>query len=356
MDAKAESPIQEYTPTSVLMTGCAGFIGSNVLVHLVRKYPNVKWVCFDKLNYCGTSANFKEIVGEKNFKFVKGDIASADLVNHILASEEIDTIVHFAAETHVDNSFGNSFAFTVTNVIGTHVLLEAARLRKGGIRRFIHVSTDEVYGEAKKDQERMTERDDLNPTNPYSATKAAAEYLVRAYRACYGLPTIITRGNNVYGPKQYPEKLIPKFINMLARGMKVTIHGSGENQRSFLHVDDVSKAFDIIIHRGKLGAIYNIGSNYEYTNMEVAKKLIGLFGHSDPSQHITHVQDRAFNDFRYHIDMTELEQLGWKQEIDFDTGLKMTKEWFLTNQDHWGDISKALSAHPTFPQQTITQV
>lgn len=297
MEAKTSTDV--YEPKSVLMTGCAGFIGSNVLVHLVRKYPKVRWVCFDKLNYCGTAANFKEITEEPNFAFVKGDICSMDLVSHVISSEKIDTIVHFAAETHVDNSFGNSFAFTINNVIGTHVLLEAARLAKSPIRRFVHVSTDEVYGEARRDQERMTEKDDLNPTNPYAATKAAAEYLVRSYHSCYKLPTIITRGNNVYGPKQYPEKLIPKFINLLARGMPCTLHGSGENQRSFLHVDDVSKAFDCIIHKGKVGATYNIGSHFEYTNLEVAKMLIKMFGNEDPSKHIVHVQDRAFNDFRY---------------------------------------------------------
>lgn len=338
---------EAYTPTCVLATGCAGFIGSNVIVYLTEKYPKVKWVCLDKVNYCGSIQNVKEVMNAPNFTFVKGDITSVDLVNHILHTEKVDTIMHFAAETHVDNSFGNSFAFTRTNIIGTHCLLECARLAKHKIRRFLHVSTDEVYGEARKDQMRMDESTELNPTNPYSATKAAAEFLVRSYAHSYNIPIVITRGNNVYGPKQYPEKLIPKFISLLSRNQPCPLHGDGKNQRSFLYVDDVARAFDVILHKGKNGAIYNIGSHYEFTNVDVCKMLLKIFNFKDEAKYITFVKDRAFNDFRYHIDTVELESLGWKQEIDFPTGLTLTKEWYIANPDNWGDITEALAAHPT---------
>jgi dTDP-glucose 4,6-dehydratase len=338
-----------YVPKSVLLTGGAGFIGSNTLVHLVNRYPAIRFVCLDKVNYCASVRNFEEIKDKPNFRFVKGDITSHDLVNYIIKNEMIDTILHFAAQTHVDNSFGNSFEFTRANVFGTHVLLESAKLFKEQVRRFVHVSTDEVYGESTATSDRFTTDATLNPSNPYAATKVAAEFLVKSYRTSFGLPTIITRGNNVYGPKQYPEKLIPKFINLLANGQPCPLHGNGSNRRSFLHVDDVAHAFEIITFKGVLGEIYNIGSRFEISNKDCTKRLLQLFKlDHEESKYITYVKDRAFNDFRYHIDPSGLEKLGWAQRIDFEEGLKITKDWYMSHRDHWPDVKSALVAHPQF--------
>lgn len=347
----------DYQPKSVLLTGGAGFIGSNTLVWLVKKYPEIKFVCLDKLAYCASTKNFDEISDQKqypNFKFVKGDITSADLVNYLMKNEVIDTVMHFAAQTHVDHSFGNSFEFTRSNIFGTHVLLESAKLFIHQVKRFIHVSTDEVYGESSVKDEKFDSNSPLNPTNPYAATKVAAEYLVKAYRHSFGLPTIITRGNNVYGPKQYPEKLIPKFINLLHQGKPCPLHGTGVNRRSFLYVEDVARAFEIILFKGVVGEIYNIGSHFEITNKDVCLRLLKLFNidveskadDATAQKYITYVKDRAFNDFRYYIDPSGLEKLGWCQEIDFDQGLKLTKDWYLSHVGYWPDISNALTAHP----------
>jgi len=318
---------------------------------LVKKYPQFKIVNFDRLDYCSCLANLDEIKDYPNYKFVKGDITSADLVNHIIKSEAIDTIVHFAAQTHVDNSFGNSFEFTRANVFGTHVLLESAKLFKDQVRRFVHVSTDEVYGESTATGDRFDAASPLNPTNPYAATKVAAEFLVRSYRHSFGLPTIITRGNNVYGPKQYPEKLIPKFISLLNGKQPCPLHGTGTNRRSFLYVDDVARAFEAIIFKGILGEIYNIGSRFEISNKETCLRLLQLFGlEKEEAKYVTYVKDRAFNDFRYHIDPSSLEALGWSQQVNFELGLELTKDWYLSHPGHWPDIAAALSAHPTFAE------
>eukprot|EP01006_Ploeotia_vitrea_P044254 TRINITY_DN66820_c8_g2_i1.p1 TRINITY_DN66820_c8_g2~~TRINITY_DN66820_c8_g2_i1.p1 ORF type:complete len:394 (-),score=243.94 TRINITY_DN66820_c8_g2_i1:209-1390(-) len=342
---------EEYVPGSILLTGGAGFIGSNVLVHLVKTYPNTPVVCLDCLDYCSSINNMNEIKDCDNFTFVKGDIRSSDLVNHIIAAYKIDTILHFAAQTHVDNSFGNSFQFTNTNVFGTHVLLEAAKLFKKQVRRFIHVSTDEVYGESSLDPDDsgFHERSALNPSNPYAATKAAAEFMVKAYKASFGLPTIITRGNNVYGPHQFPEKLIPKFINLLERGKSCPVHGSGENYRSFLYVHDVARAFEFVVKKGQVGEIYNIGTKFEISNIEVARKLLKQFGYeNEEDKYLDFVPDRNFNDVRYNISHEKLEKLGWKPLVDFDEGLKLTIEWYRTHKNHFGDITGALVAHPRF--------
>ena len=236
-----------------------GFIASHVAILLCKKYPHYKVVVFDKLDYCACLENLCEIRDLPNFKFVKGDIASTDLVNFVFKEEEIDTVMHFAAQTHVDNSFGNSFSFTQANIFGTHVLLESAKGCET-IKRFVHVSTDEVYGEGEDfDAKPMDEEHILEPTNPYAATKAGAEFLVKSYHRSFKLPCLITRGNNVYGPHQFPEKLIPKFINQHLRDRPVTLHRDGTNTRNFLFVEDVAHAFDIILHKGDVAKIYNIG-------------------------------------------------------------------------------------------------
>ena len=286
-----------------------------------------------------------------NVKFIKGDIRSVDLLNHVLSSEKINVVMHFAAQSHVDNSFGNSFEFTKNNIQGTHTLLEACKLSKT-IDCFLHVSTDEVYGESsyELDASNTEHASLLTPTNPYSATKAGAEMLVMAYGRSYSLPYIITRGNNVYGPNQFPEKAIPKFSILANRGDMIPLHGDGLSTRSYMHVHDAAAAFDVILHKGKLGNIYNIGAHEERTILSVARDICGLVGR-DPNKHIKHVQDRAFNDRRYFIDNSKLLALGWQQNISWDAGLSETVRWYSTQDltTYWGDISSALTAHPSSP-------
>jgi UDP-glucose 4,6-dehydratase len=314
---------------------------------MVKKYPQYNIVNFDKLDYCACRENVDSIIGDyKNYKFIKGDICAADLVNYVLEAEKIDTIMHFAAQTHVDNSFGNSFQFTHNNIVGTHVLLESAK-QSEHIRRFIHVSTDEVYGEGEEDEEEMFENHILEPTNPYAATKAGAEFMVKAYHRSFKLPIIISRGNNVYGPHQFPEKMIPKFCNQLLRGRPVTLHGDGSNTRNFLHVEDVAAAFDAMLHKGKVGEIYNVGGCNELSNLDVAKTIIKLLGlEAKQDALLSFVEDRHFNDLRYTIDCTKLKGLGWVEEKNWEEGLKGTIEWYKEYSSRYGNIDSALVAHP----------
>jgi UDP-glucose 4,6-dehydratase len=334
-----------YTPKNILITGAAGFIASHVANRLVRSHPEYKIVVLDKLDYCSNLKNLLPSKSSPNFKFVKGDIGSADLVNYLLITESIDTIMHFAAQTHVDNSFGNSFEFTKNNIYGTHVLLEACKVT-GQIRRFIHVSTDEVYGETDEDAiVGNHEASQLLPTNPYSATKAGAEMLVMAYGRSYGLPVITTRGNNVYGPNQFPEKLIPKFILLAMQGKNLPIHGDGSNVRSYLYCEDVAEAFEVVLHKGEVGHVYNIGTKKERGVIDVAKDICRLFS-MDPEKSIKFVENRPFNDQRYFLDDQKLKNLGWSERTTWDEGLKKTIEWYTKNPDWWGDVSGALLPHP----------
>lgn len=338
---------QDYVPKNIFLTGGAGFIGSHVAILLCKKYPQYNVVVYDKLDYCSCLENLSEIKDLPNFKFVKGDICSSDLVTYVFKENEIDTVLHFAAQTHVDNSFGNSFAFTQANIYGTHVLLECAK-NCPTMKRFIHVSTDEVYGEGEDfDAKPMDEEHVLEPTNPYAATKAGAEFLVKSYHRSFKLPVIITRGNNVYGPHQFPEKLIPKFTNQLLRRIPVTIHGDGSNTRNFLFVEDVARAFDCILHKGQEGLIYNIGGKNELPNIEVAKTLIKILGkEKEMDDYITYVPDRKFNDLRYTINSSKLHELGWKEEMTWEEGLRKTVEWYKTYTNRYGNIENALVAHP----------
>ncbi|KAL3821280.1 hypothetical protein ACJIZ3_007185 [Penstemon smallii] len=334
-----------FKPKNILITGAAGFIASHVANRLIRNYPEYKIVVLDKLDYCSNLKNLLPSKSSPNFKFVKGDIASADLVNYLLITENIDTIMHFAAQTHVDNSFGNSFEFTKNNIYGTHVLLEACKVT-GQIRRFIHVSTDEVYGETDEDAVVGNhEASQLLPTNPYSATKAGAEMLVMAYGRSYGLPVITTRGNNVYGPNQFPEKLIPKFILLAMRGKTLPIHGDGANVRSYLYCEDVAEAFEVILHKGVVGHVYNIGTKKERRVVDVAQDICKLFN-MDPDKSIQFVENRPFNDQRYFLDDQRLKNLGWSERTTWEDGLKKTLEWYTSNPDWWGDVSGALLPHP----------
>ena len=334
-----------YNPSKILITGGCGFIASNVLCKFVMKYPEVKFVNVDKLDYCASLKNLKELEVNSyeklcyvdNYKFYLADITDFHAIDKIFEKELPDTVIHFAAHTHVDNSFGNSFHFTQNNIYGTHVLLEVSK--KYNIKRFIHVSTDEVYGEF--DEVSASENSILNPTNPYSASKAGAEFIARSYYKSFNLPLIITRGNNVYGPKQYPEKLIPKFITLLNKGLPCPIHGKGLEKRSFIYVDDVVNAFDVILHYGK---IYNIGTNEEISNIDVAKKLLELYGFGEDK--LYYVENRCFNDLRYTLNTSKLNNLGWKVNVDFDEGLKRTIEWVKLNENHWENIDEAIVPHP----------
>eukprot|EP00180_Rhodochaete_pulchella_P001084 Plantae.Rhodophyta-Rhodochaete_pulchella.ctg1900.p1 GENE.Plantae.Rhodophyta-Rhodochaete_pulchella.ctg1900~~Plantae.Rhodophyta-Rhodochaete_pulchella.ctg1900.p1 ORF type:complete len:348 (+),score=49.17 Plantae.Rhodophyta-Rhodochaete_pulchella.ctg1900:156-1199(+) len=314
-----------YTPCNILLTGGAGFIGSHVVIHLVRKYPEYRVVVLDKLDYCAAVDNLGPVAESPNFKFVRGDIRSKALLDYLLREEQIDTIMNFAASTHVDNSFQSSITFTANNVVGTHILLESAR-EYGHIHRFIHVSTDEVYG----GETSMTKEESmLSPTNPYACTKAAAEFICRAYSTSFGMPIIMTRGNNVYGPMQFPDKLIAKSCCLLAAGRKVYVHGDGSHARNYVYATDCARAFDIILHRAVVNGVYNIGSTLEKTNIETIHNLIRVFGLSgDPQQYIEYVKDRAFNDARYHIDSGKLRELGWSQDVSWEDGLRMTAEWY----------------------------
>ncbi|GMP53527.1 hypothetical protein CsSME_00018969 [Camellia sinensis var. sinensis] len=339
------SDMAPYTPKNILITGAAGFIASHVANGLIRKYPEYNIVVLDKLDYCSNLKNLNPSRSSPNFKFVKGDIGSADLVNFLLITESIDTIMHFAAQTHVDNSFGNSFEFTKNNIYGTHVLLEACKVT-GQIRRFIHVSTDEVYGETDEDAVVGNhEASQLLPTNPYSATKAGAEMLVMAYGRSYGLPVITTRGNNVYGPNQFPEKLIPKFILLAMQGKPLPIHGDGANVRSYLYCEDVAEAFEVILHKGEVGHVYNIGTKKERRVTDVATDICKLFS-MDPKTSIKFVENRPFNDQRYFLDDQKLKVLGWSERTTWEEGLKKTMEWYINNPNWWGDVSGALLPHP----------
>ncbi|XP_049849136.1 uncharacterized protein LOC126317506 [Schistocerca gregaria] len=276
----------------------------------------------------------------------QGNILSTELVSSILDRYNIDTIMHFAAQSHVDSSFGNSLEFTKNNVLGTHVLLECCRLRR--ISRFIHASTDEVYGESASNN-LTCECSLLAPTNPYAASKAAAEQLVHAYFKSFKLPLLMTRSNNIYGPHQYPEKLIPKFICRLERNLQCCIHGNGSARRCFLYISDAVNAFDLVLHKGVAGHVYNIESKDELTVSDVATRLLSLYGlQARADRYILHTPDRLYNDMRYHIDGKKLQKLGFVQKISIDEGLRLTIQWYKNTNLNlvWQNVDSALHPHP----------
>lgn len=310
-----------------LLTGCFGFIGSQVANCIFQEFPLAqKLVILDRLDYNSRPANVKqEVQDDPRFTFVQGDICSVDLVSFILNEYRIDTVIHLAAQTHVDESFKDSLRFTRDNVLGTHSLVEACRAY-GKIKRFIHMSTDEVYGEADEDSHH--EGCMLNPTNPYAATKASAELILKSYGHSYKFPFVIIRGNNVYGHGQYPDKLIPKFSLYLQYGRKLPIHGQGTAKRMFVHVDDMARGIILVVKKGVLGETYNIGSRNEHTVLEIAEKISAYFGRS-LDETLEYVKDRHYNDKRYYIDYTKIKELGWEEEIPFEEGLKETIEWYV---------------------------
>lgn len=339
---------------NLLVTGGCGFIASNFINHFMKTHPDVNIYNLDKLDYCANPKSIEDPHSPR-YHFILGDVTNRDLVMHVFDTCDIDTIVHFAAQSHVDNSFGNSLSFTVNNVLGTHNLLECARVYDK-IEKFIHVSTDEVYGEVTKSQR---EEGMLNPTNPYAATKAAVEHIVKSYHISFGLPVLISRGNNVYGPYQYPEKVIPRFIMLAKMGEKLTIQGTGSNTRTFIHSSDVAAAFETLVDKGIIGEVYNIGSRDELSVMEIARRTIAeLYGPAEAegeniNKYVTFIKDRDFNDERYDIDSCKLEKLGWKRQVGFDEGFKQTVEWYRKALDDgfWSDIRTAIpdSKSPTYP-------
>ena len=320
---KPQYDFPNSSETNILITGGCGFIGSNFINHIFNKYNRINIVNIDAMYYCANENNIKsQVKNSDRYTFIKMNIN--DMTEHFLDIYNINYICHFAAQSHVQNSFEDAIQYTIDNVLGTHTLLENCR-KYGKIKKYIHVSTDEVYGESKIiDDTKKTELTILKPTNPYAGTKAAAELITQTYLHSFNLPIIITRGNNVYGQNQYPEKLIPKFIHLLKNDKKVTIQGTGDALRSFLHVTDTVSAFDIILQKGKIGEIYNIGCDeeMEYSVMDISKILIAKIKNTtDYEKWIEYIEDRPFNDVRYYISNSKLKDLGWSIQTQFIDGI-----------------------------------
>ncbi|HTX87198.1 MAG TPA: dTDP-glucose 4,6-dehydratase [Candidatus Nanoarchaeia archaeon] len=330
----------------ILTTGGAGFIGSDFVRYWLKKYPEDKIINLDLLTYAGNLENLREVENNPNYKFVKGDIGDAKSVNRLVKG--MDLIVNFAAETHVDRSIAGSSDFIRTNVEGTRVLLEAAK--NNGLIRFHHISTDEVFGQLGPDDAPFTEKTSYDPRSPYAASKAAADHLVRAYFHTYGLPITISNCSNNYGPYQHPEKLIPLSITNILRGKKITLYGSGENIRDWINVRDHNRGVEAIIKKGRIGETYCLGGSPapgatatkgggEMTNLDLAKKILALIGKSETE--IEFIADRPGHDRRYAIDAAKARQeLGWRKEIDFETGLRETIDWYKKNQKWWAKLIK----------------
>lgn len=321
----------------IIVTGGAGFIGGNFVHLMVNKYPDYEIICLDKLTYAGNLETLESVMDKKNFKFVKGDIADRDFIYKLFEEEKPDIVVNFAAESHVDRSITDPGIFLQTNVCGTGVLLDACRIY--GIQRFHQVSTDEVYGDLPLDRPDLffTETTPLHTSSPYSASKASADLLVLAYYRTFKLPVTISRCSNNYGPYHFPEKLIPLIIANALNDKELPVYGKGENVRDWLYVEDHCKAIDLIIHKGKVGEVYNIGGHNEKTNLEVVKTVIHELGKSEDL--IKFVTDRPGHDMRYAIDPTKIHnELGWLPETKFEDGIKKTVKWYLDNKKWWENI------------------
>lgn len=321
----------------IIVTGGAGFIGGNFVHLMVKKYPDYQIICLDKLTYAGNLETLEPIMDEKNFKFVKGDIADRKFIYNLFEQEKPDVIVNFAAESHVDRSITDPGIFLQTNIVGTGVLLDACK--EYGIKRFHQVSTDEVYGDLPLDRPDLffTEETPLHTSSPYSASKASADLLVLAYNRTFKLPVTISRCSNNYGPYHFPEKLIPLIIANALNDKELPVYGKGENVRDWLYVEDHCKAIDLIIHKGRVGEVYNIGGHNEKTNLEVVKTVLKELGKSEDL--ITYVTDRPGHDMRYAIDPTKIHnELGWLPETKFEDGIKKTIQWYLDNKKWWENI------------------
>lgn len=322
---------------TVIVTGGAGFIGSNFIFYMLEKYPDYRIVCMDSLTYAGNLSTLSAVMDEPSFRFVKADITDKQAVEKLFEEEKPDIVVNFAAESHVDRSIDNPGIFLSTNIMGTQTLMEACR--KFGIKRYHQVSTDEVYGDLPIDRPDLffTETTPLHTSSPYSASKAGADLLVMAYHRTYGLPVTISRCSNNYGPYQFPEKLIPLMIINALAGKPLPVYGTGENVRDWLYVEDHCRAIDLIIHDGRVGEVYNIGGHNEMKNIDIVKTVIKALGKSE--ELIKFVPDRAGHDRRYGIDPTKIrDELGWSPETMFADGIKKTIEWYLRHREWWEEI------------------
>jgi dTDP-glucose 4,6-dehydratase len=322
------------TIMNLLITGGAGFIGSNFVHYMLEKYPNYKVVNYDLLTYAGNLENLKDVENHPNYTFVKGDINNRELVDYLVKTHKIDVIVNFAAESHVDRSITDPDIFVKTNVLGTQALLDVAKANN--IKKYVQISTDEVYG-TLGETGYFTEETPLAPNSPYSASKAGGDLLVRAYHETYGLNVNITRCSNNYGPYHFPEKLIPLMITNALEGKELPIYGDGQNIRDWLHVKDHCAAIDLVIHKGRPGEVYNIGGHNERTNNEIVHLIVEKLGVSKDL--IKYVADRPGHDRRYAIDPTKImTELGWKPQYTFEKGIVETIQWYIDNQEWWKNI------------------
>ena len=328
----------------LIVTGGAGFIGSNFVYYQLKNHPEDRIICLDALTYAGNLATLDEAMKHENFRFVKGDIADRAAVDQLFAEEQPDIVVNFAAESHVDRSIENPEIFLRTNILGTQVLMDACR--KYGIKRYHQVSTDEVYGDLPLDRPDLffTEETPIHTSSPYSASKASADLLVLAYHRTFGLPVSITRCSNNYGPYHFPEKLIPLIISRALADQNLPVYGTGENVRDWLYVEDHCAAIDLVIRSGREGEVYNIGGHNERTNLQVVKTVLRELG--KPESLITYVKDRPGHDRRYAIDPSKIHgELGWLPKTDFDTGIHKTVAWYLENRPWWENILKGDYQH-----------
>jgi dTDP-glucose 4,6-dehydratase len=318
---------------NLLITGGAGFIGSNFVHYMLEKYPAYRIVVYDKLTYAGRLENLERARGNPQLAFVRGDICDIDAVRAAVDEHKIDTVVHFAAESHVDQSIMSPFVFTETNVRGTHVLLEVARERK--LERVHFIGTDEVYGTIPEPL-RSKEGDPLEPRSPYSASKTGAEHLVYAYFVTYGLPVTTTRASNNIGPFHYPEKAVPLFTTNAIDNIPLPIYGDGRQMRDYQYVLDHCEGIDLVLHKGRLGEVYNVGTEVETPNIEMARKILDILG--KPHSLLQHVTDRAGHDRRYALDCSRLRDLGWRSRHSFDEALERTVRWYVENEAWWRPI------------------
>ena len=333
----------------ILITGGAGFIGSHVVRLFVNKYPGDQIINLDKLTYAGNLSNLRDMEGKTNYRFVKADICDFDAMQAIFETLKIDSVIHLAAESHVDRSIADPFSFARTNVMGTLSLLQAAREAWRGSydgKLFYHISTDEVYGALGFDDARFTEESRYDPHSPYSASKASSDHFVRAYHDTYGLPVVLSNCSNNYGPYQFPEKLIPLFIYNIRDNKPLPVYGKGENIRDWLYVEDHARAIDLVFHQGRVGETYNIGGGNEWKNIDLIRVIIKIVDRmlgreaGASEKLITYVTDRAGHDLRYAIDATKLKnELGWEPSLQFEEGIEKTVRWYLDHQDWLDDIA-----------------